>query len=130
MKLTVLALIALALCGCSAMLPMTDTLESSMSDEEVDRIAGITKLTPEQVRDPTIHEVHEVELSFAQMLDECYGGVPLYLKLLGALPLACTKIIIQPWNEKVAIIYHGWYTDRWTMAHEREHAKGAMHPYW
>lgn len=125
-----IAVLALCLAACTSMLPMTDQVASALPEEDVARIAAVTWLTPEQVRDPTIHEVHEVRLSFGQMLDECYGSVPLYLKLLGSIPLGCTKIIQQPWNEKVAIIYFSWATDAGTMAHEREHAKGAGHRYW
>lgn len=124
------AVLVLALAGCTSMLPMTDHVAQVLPEEEVARIAAVTLLTPEQVREPTIHEVHEVRLSFGQLMGECYGSVPLYLKLLGSVPLACTKIIQQPWNEKVAIIYFSWATDASTMAHEREHAKGAGHRFW
>jgi hypothetical protein len=120
---------AVLLCGCTSMLPMTETI-SQMPEDDVQRVAMATGLTEAQVRDPTIHEVHEVRLSFTQMLDECYPNIPWYMKALGSVPLACTKIIQQPWNEKVAIIYYGWYTDPWTMAHEREHAQGKTHAWW
>ena len=36
---------------------------------------------------------------------------------------------VSNFNEKVAIIYYGWFTDPWTMEHEREHAHGKMHAY-
>jgi hypothetical protein len=123
-------LLCLVLSGCSSLLPMTGDLKSDTPDSDIKRVAAITHLSEEQVRDMTIHEVHEVRLSFLQMLDECYVGVPLFWKLLGAVPFACTKIIQQPWNEKVAIIYYGWYTDPLSMHHEREHAKGATHAFW
>ena len=122
--------VLLSLVGCTSLLPMTEDMRASLPEAEVQRIASVTHLTPEQVRDPKIHEVHEVTLSCWQLVQECYGGIPLYLKLLGSVPLGCTKIIEQPWNEKVAIIYSCWWTDPFTMNHEREHAKGATHEYW
>ena len=121
---------AAACASCTSLLPMTDTLKSDMSDEEVKRIVAITHLTEAQVRDPTIHEVHEVKLSCWQMIEQCYPSVPLYLKLLGSVPLGCTTIYQQPWNEKVAIIYSCSLTDPITMEHERHHASGEMHKYW
>lgn len=134
-RVVLLALIVISLLlmlhGCTSVLPMTGSkLDSALSEADVKRLAAITQLSEDQVRDPTIHEVHEVRLSFGQLLDECYPSVPLYLKLLGSIPLGCTKIIQQPWNEKVAIVYHFWGTDPVTMAHEREHAKGATHAHW
>lgn len=120
----------LPLMGCTSMLPMTHDMKAALPEAQVQRIAEITKLTPEQVREPTIHEVHEVTLGCWQMVQECYAGVPLYLKLLGSVPMGCTKIIQQPWNEKVAIVYTCWWTDPLTKDHEREHAKGMQHAYW
>jgi hypothetical protein len=64
------------------------------------------------------------------MMQQCYPGVPFYLKMLGSLPLGCTTIYQQPWNEKVAIIYSCWITDPVTMEHERRHARGEMHANW
>ena len=116
--------------ACTSMLPMTDKLQSNMSAADVQRIAAITKLPEAVVRDPTIHEVHEVTLSCWQMMQQCYPSVPLYLKLLGSVPLGCTAIYQQPWKEKVAIIYSCWMTDPITRKHERRHAKGEMHAYW
>jgi hypothetical protein len=101
-----------------------------MSEDEVKRIAAITHLPEAAVRDPKIHEVHEVRLSCWQMMQQCYPSVPLYLKLLGSVPLGCTTIYQQPWNEKVAIVYSCWMTDPITMEHERKHANGEMHAYW
>jgi hypothetical protein len=125
------ALIGLVLlAGCSSLLPMTGDLKSDTPDSDIKRIASVTHLTEDQVRDTTIHEVHEVRLSFLQMLDECYVGVPLFWKLLGAVPLACTQIIQQPWNEKVAMIYYWPPASYFTLDHEREHAKGKTHAYW
>ena len=121
---------ALLCASCTSMLPMTDNLKSDIPESEVKRIAAITNLSEADVRDPTIHEVHEVKLSCWQMMEQCYAGVPLYLKVLGSVPLGCTKIIQQPWKEKVAIIYSCWITDPVTMKHERQHAKGEMHAYW
>jgi len=122
---------AAGLCmGCTSLLPMTDDLKSSLSEGEVKRIAAITKLSEADVRDPKIHEVHEVKLSCWQMVQECYPGMPFYMKALGSVPMGCTKIIQQPWNEKVAIIYSCWLTDPITMKHERQHAKGEMHAFW
>ena len=112
------------------MLPMTDDLKATMSDADVKRVAAITHLPEEIVRDPTIHEVHEVKLSCWDMMQQCYPSVPLYLKLLGSVPLGCTTIYQQPWNEKVAIVYSCWMTDPVTMNHERQHAKGEMHANW
>lgn len=114
--------------SCTSILPMTG--EMNLPESDVQRIAEITKLTPEQVRDKTIHETHEVKLSFVDLMGECYPSVKWYLKLLGSVPLACTKIIQQPWNEKVALIYYWALTDPITMNHEREHAKGAAHLAW
>lgn len=114
--------------SCTSLLPMTGGL--SLSDADVKRVVSITKLSEDQVRDQTIHEVHEVRLSFWQVVEECYPSVPMFWKLLGSIPLACTKLIQQPWNEKVALIYYSWATDPMTMAHEREHAKGRMHALW
>jgi hypothetical protein len=123
--------LAACLCmSCTSLLPMTDNLKSSLSDEDVKRIMAITQLSEAEVRNPTIHEVHEVRLSCWQMFEQCYPSMPFYLKMLGSLPLGCTTIYQQPWNEKVAIIYSCWITDPITMAHEREHAKGEMHAYW
>ncbi len=122
---------AAGLCiSCTSMLPMTDDIKSSMSEEDVKRIAAITHLSEADVRDPKIHEVHEVKLSCWQMMQQCNPSVPLYLKVLGSVPLGCTTIYQQPWNEKVAIIYSCWMTDPITMAHERRHASGEMHAYW
>jgi len=125
-----LAAASVCLCSCTSLLPMTDTLKSDMSDADVKRIAAITHLSEAAVRDPTIHEVHEVKLSCWQMMQQCYPAVPLYLKILGSIPLGCTTIYQQPWNEKVAIIYSCWWTDPITMEHERHHASGEMHRYW
>jgi hypothetical protein len=122
--------LCLLLSGCSGWLPMTGDLKSSISDAEVKRISSVTHLSEDKVRDPVIHEVHEVSLSCWQMLQECYPSVKWYLKALGSIPLACTKIIQQPWNEKVAIIYSCWLTAPFSMDHERKHAKGEMHAYW
>lgn len=116
--------------ACTGMLPMTGDLKSVIPDSEVKRIAAITKLTEDQVRDQTIHEVHEIRLSFWQMLAECYPGVKWYMKLLGSLPLACTKIFQQPWNNKVALIYYWGPLAVFTLEHERRHAKGETHAYW
>ncbi|MFL6582310.1 MAG: hypothetical protein ACJ8G2_16330 [Burkholderiales bacterium] len=116
--------------ACTTMLPMTDDLKSSMSEQEVKRIASITHLPEEIVRDPKIHEVHEVKLSCWQMMQQCYPSVPFYLKMLGSVPLGCTTIYQQPWAEKVAIVYSCWMTDPATMEHERRHAKGEMHAGW
>jgi len=121
---------AAASVSCTSLLPMTDTLKSDMSEDDVGRIAAITHLSEAHVRDPTIHEVHEVKLSCWQMIEQCYPSVPLYLKVLGSVPLGCTTIYQQPWNEKVAIIYSCWMTDPVTMEHERHHASGEMHKYW
>lgn len=115
------------LVGCTSLLPMTNEV---LNDETATEVARITGLTVPQVKDPTIHEVHEIKLSFWQMQEECYPSVRWYLKLIGSFPLACTKIIQQPWNEKVALIYYSWITDPITMEHEREHAKGATHAWW
>jgi hypothetical protein len=126
-------LMALAAClctACTSLLPMTDDMKSSMSEADVKRVAAITRLPEEVVRDPKIHEVHEVKLSCWQMIQQCYPSVPLYLKLLGSVPLGCTTIYQQPWNEKVAIVYSCWATDPVTMNHERQHAKGEMHAHW
>ncbi len=122
-----LALLLIA--GCTSMLPMTETV-SQMPEADVQRVAIATGLTEAQVRNQKISEVHEVKLSFWQLQDECYSSVAWYLKILGSFPLACTKLIQQPWNEKVAIIYYGWFTDPITMAHEREHATGRTHSWW
>lgn len=119
---------AFSVASCTSLLPMTG--ETEISHDEAIRIAMQTHLTEAQVKDPTIHEVHEVRLGFWQLQDECYVGVPVFWRLLGSFPLGCTKIIQQPWNEKVAIIYYGWFTDPITMAHEREHAKGKGHALW
>jgi len=116
--------------ACTSLLPMTDDIKSSLSDAEVKRIAEITQLSEAEIRDPTIHEVHEVKLSCWQMMQQCYPSVPFYLKVLGSVPLGCTTIFQQPWNEKVAIIYSCWMTDPITMNHERQHAKGEMHALW
>ncbi len=122
---------AACLCiSCTSWLPMPDDLKSSMSDADVKRIAAITHLSEDDVRDPKIHEVHEVNLSCWQMVKQCYPSVPVYLKVLGAVPLGCTTIYQQPWNEKVAIIYTCSLTDPITMEHERRHASGEMHKYW
>ena len=109
---------------------MTNNLESTMSDADVKRIAAATGLSEADVRDPKIHEVHEVKLSCWQMVQQCYPSVPFPLKVLGSVPMSCTTIIQQPWNEKVAIIYSCWMTDPITMEHEREHARGETHNYW
>jgi hypothetical protein len=126
----VLAATAFLCISCTSLLPMTHDLQSSMPEDEVKRIAAITHLSEAHVRDPKIHEVHEVKLSCWQMMQQCYPSVPLYLKLLGSVPLGCTTIYQQPWNEKVAIVYSCWMTDPITMEHERQHAKGEMHAYW
>lgn len=115
--------------ACTSLLPMTGQL-ADMNDAEVARIAGATGLTAAQVRDPVIHEVHEVPVPCSEMLRLCYPSVSLWLKLIGSFPLACTTIWQQPWNEKVAIIHYCWATDQLTLAHEREHARGATHPGW
>ena len=125
-----MAAAALACTACTSLLPMTDNLQSNMSEADVKRIAAITQLPEEVVRDPTIHEVHEVKLSCWQMMEQCYPSVPLYLKILGSVPLGCTTIYQQPWKEKVAIVYSCWMTDPVTMAHERRHAAGEMHANW
>lgn len=111
------------------MLPMTEQ-QMQLPESEVARIAAVTHLSSEQVRNPVIHEVHEVTLSCTQLISECYSSVPLYLKVLGAIPLGCTKIIQQPWNEKVAIIYTCSLTKPLVIDHEREHAAGKTHQYW
>jgi hypothetical protein len=126
----VIAAAGMVLAGCTSLLPMTGDLKSDMPDAQVKRVAAITKLSEADVRDPTIHEVHEVKLSCWQMMQQCYPSVPFYLKVLGSVPLGCTTIYQQPWNEKVAIIYSCWLTDPITMKHERQHAKGEMHAYW
>ena len=119
-----------ALCGCSAMLPMTHDLKAVLSDKDVIRIAAETGLTADQVRDPVIHEVNEVRLSCMNMLAKCFPSVPWYMKAIGSIPLACTEIRQLPTNVKTATIYSCWWTDPMTMAHERQHAKGEMHKYW
>ena len=116
--------------ACTSLLPMTDDLKSSMSEADVKRVAEITHLSETALRDPKIHEVHEVRMSCWQMIQQCYPGMPLYLKVLGSVPLGCTRIYQQPWNEKVAIIYSCWITDPITMKHERRHARGEMHANW
>lgn len=122
-------LCVLLLSGCTSLLPMTETV-SQMPEADVQRVALATHLTEAQVRDPKIHEVHEVKLGFWQLQEECYSSVAWYLKLLGAFPLGCTKIIQQPWAEKTAIVYTFWGTDPWTRAHELEHAQGKTHNFW
>ena len=116
--------------ACTSLLPVTDDLKSTMSDADVKRIAAITRLSEADVRDPKIHEVHEVKLSCWQMIQQCYPSVPFLLKVLGSVPVSCTTIIQQPWNEKVAIIYSCSMTDPITMEHERKHARGETHNYW
>lgn len=115
--------------ACTAMLPMTDRVDQ-MDDFTAARIALATGLTAAQVKDPIIHEVHEVKVPCSEMLRLCTPSVPWYLMVLGSVPLACTTLYQQPWAEKVAIIHYCWMTDPLTMAHEREHATGATHKYW
>jgi hypothetical protein len=123
--------VAACLCmACTALLPMTEDLKSSMSDADVKRIAAITQLPEDDVRDSKIHEVHEVKLSSWQMFQQCYPSTPFYLKMLASIPLGCTTIYQQPWNEKIAIIYSCWLSDPITMEHERHHVQGEMHAYW
>lgn len=123
-----LVFIVTVICGCTSLLPMTGEIE--LPESEVKRIVSITKLTPEQVRDKTIHETHEIKLSFWQVVQECAPGVSWWMWALGSIPMACTKIIQNPWNEKTALIYYSWATDSWTREHERRHAKGETHAAW
>lgn len=116
--------------ACTSMLPMTGDLKSTIPELEIKRVASITHLTEDQVRDPTIHEVHEIKLSFWQMQAECYPSVKWWMKLLGSFPMACTKIIQQPWNEKVALIYYWAPLAPFSLEHERRHAKGETHAWW
>lgn len=91
--------------------------------------AGCTSLLPMTHDGPKADEVHEVRVSCSRLMEICYPSVPLYLKLLGSVPLGCTQIWSQPWGIN-ALIYSCWWTDPFTKAHEREHAEGARHAFW
>jgi len=98
-------LVAAACLGTACTTAPTHDPKSSMTEADVMKIPAITRLSGATVRDPQVHEVHEVKLSCLQMVKQCYPNMPFHLKALGSVPLGCTTIIQQPWNEKVAIVY-------------------------
>jgi len=97
-----MVVVGVACLGAACMSPGP---KPSMTEAEVMNIPAVTRLSGASVRDPQVHEVHEVKLSCWQMVKQCYPNMPFHLKALGSVPVGCTTIIQQPWNEKVAIVY-------------------------
>ena len=122
-----LPLLALALTGCTSMLPMT---HGSFPEKDIARVMKETGLPESVVRDTTIHKVEEVRMGCFQLVKKCWPGVPLHMKLIGSIPLACTELWQMPDATKKAVIYSCWWTDPVTMEHERKHAEGYGHEYW
>lgn len=93
-------------------------------------ITGCTSLLPMTHDGPVADEVHEVTVSCSRLMEICWPSVPLYLKLLGSVPLGCTQLWSQPWGEVNALIYRCWLTPSQVVAHEYEHANGGRHQWW
>ena len=132
MKTRALATLLLlaATSGCTSMLPMTHNITAAIPEDKVAEIMERTKVSREQVLDPTIHRVDENKIGCWEMVRMCWPSMPWYLKALGSVPLACTTIYQWPDGTKSATINHCWWTDGATMAHEREHTQGKGHAYW
>ena len=98
-------IVVAAACLGAACTTMGPDPKASRTEADVMNIPAVTRLSGASVRDPQVHEVHEVKLSCWQMVKQCYPNMPFHLKALGSVPVGCTTIIQQPWNEKVAIVY-------------------------
>jgi hypothetical protein len=122
--------------GCTNMQPMRGDW-STLPDADVARIQNeLPGISIEAIRDPQVQYVHEVKVPCSRLMEICYPSLPLYQKLLGAIPLACTQTFQHAWRDehgeinetaKTAMIYSCWATPDAVMAHEHRHAKGEMH---
>lgn len=66
---------------------------------------------------PTIHYVY-----LGEMLQKCYQYTPLWIKLFGGIPFACTE-----WTETTCDIYISKDAPEWMLKHELEHCNGFGH---
>lgn len=60
-----------------------------------------------------------------EIIQRCYRYLPLWLKLLGGLPLGCALVDFE--RNECTIFVRGDYPDRAVLEHEKMHCKGYDH---
>ena len=67
-------------------------------------------------------EVREHVVSTPEMIWRCYATLPLFMKLMGGVPIACAFV-----SESGCDIYVTGWTPQHVLEHEREHCAGRDH---
>lgn len=123
--------------ACSPMAPRSG--QADIPDAEVARLQDLLgmDLKPEQVRSPVIDYQFENTVPCAEMLRICYAGLHPVWKVMGGVPLGCTKTFLGTDRDELNYITGTWKTSisyvceltpDFVRAHEAEHRKGMVHP--